>query len=144
MRIVDIIQKKGSDVLTATPEMTIVDAAVVMREFGIGLLVVCGESGKVLGVLSERDIVRGIAEYPDYINKMIVNDLATMDVATCEMDDHPEAVLNRMSEMGIRHMPVIQYGKLKGLISNRDLFRFLLEESEAGGKALQYNDFSFL
>jgi predicted transcriptional regulator len=49
-----------------------------------------------------------------------------------------------MCEMGIRHMPVVQYNKLKGLISNRDLFRFLLEESEASGKALKYNDFSFL
>lgn len=144
MRIEDIIQKKGGDVLTATPEMAVVDAAHTMSEHRIGLLVVCGESGKVLGVISERDIVRGIAEYPDYLNNMIVNDLATMDVATCDMDDHPEDVLNRMNELGIRHMPVIQYGKLKGLISNRDLFRFLLEESEAGGKALQYNDFAFL
>ena len=61
-----------------------------------------------------------------------------------KLGDHPEEVLRRMGEIGIRHMPVIQYGKLRGLISNRDLFRFLLQESEAGGKALQYNDFTFL
>ncbi|MEL0107856.1 MAG: CBS domain-containing protein [Rhodospirillales bacterium] len=144
MRIEDILQQKGGDVLTTTPEMTVVDAACIMSEYRIGLLVVCGESGKVLGVISERDIVRGVAEYPDHVDAMIVNDLATMDVATCEMGDHPEEVLRRMGEIGIRHMPVIQYGKLRGLISNRDLFRFLLQESEAGGKALQYNDFTFL
>ena len=53
-------------------------------------------------------------------------------------------ILNRMGEHGIRHMPVIQYGKLKGLVSNRDLFRFLIAESEAGEKALNYTEFNYL
>ncbi|MGY8990204.1 MAG: CBS domain-containing protein [Rhodospirillales bacterium] len=144
MRIDDILQQKGVDVITATPEMLITKVAQIMSEYRIGLLVVCGESGKVIGVISERDIVRGVAEYPDHTTTMIVSDLATMDVAVCTPEDHPETVLKRMCEMGIRHMPVVQYNKLKGLISNRDLFRFLLEESEASGKALKYNDFSFL
>jgi len=144
MKIADIIQQKGDEVIAATPEMTVLVAAQIMSEYRIGLMVVCGESGKVLGVISERDIVRGVAEQPNRISEMVVNELATMEVATCELEDHPEAVLKRMSEMGIRHMPVIQYGKLRGLISNRDLFQFLLEESDAGDKALQYSDISYL
>lgn len=144
MRIDDVIQQKGGEVITATPEMSVVEAAQIMSEYRIGLLVVCGENGKVLGVISERDIVRGVAHQPERMGEMNVTELATMDVATCDLEDHPEAVLKRMTEMGIRHMPVIQYGRLKGLISNRDLFRFLLEESEAGEKALQYTDFNYL
>jgi len=144
MQIADIIQQKGDQVIAATPEMLIVEAAQIMSEYRIGLLVVCGESGKVVGVISERDIVRGVAEQPDRLAEMIVNELATMEVATCELEDHPEEILKRMGEMGIRHMPVIQYGKLRGLISNRDLFRFLLEESDAGDKAMQYAEFSYL
>ncbi|MEX2450593.1 MAG: CBS domain-containing protein [Rhodospirillales bacterium] len=144
MRIDDVIQQKGGEVITATPEMSVVEAAQIMSEYRIGLLVVCGENGKVLGVISERDIVRGVAHQPERMGEMNVTELATMDVATCDLEDHPEAVLKRMTEMGIRHMPVIQYGRLKGLISNRDLFRFLLEESEAGEKALRYTDFNYL
>lgn len=144
MKIEDVIQQKGGDVITATPEMNVVEAANLMSEYRIGLLVVCGENGKILGVISERDIVRGVAYQPERIGEMGVTEIATMNVETCELEDHPEAILKRMSDLGIRHMPVIQYGRLKGLISNRDLFRFLLEESDAGEKALQYTDFNYL
>ena len=105
MRIDDIIQQKGGDVITATPEMAVVQAAQLMSEYRIGLLVVCGESGKVIGVVSERDIVRGIAEQPDRIAGMIVNELASTNIETCEPDDNPQSVLNRMCKLGIRHMP---------------------------------------
>ena len=144
MQIEDILHQKGGEVITTTPEMSVVQAAQIMSEHRIGLLVVCGESGTVHGVVSERDIVRGVADYPDHITTMVVNDLATMDVATCEPKDHPETVLNRMGEIGIRHMPVIQYGKFKGLITNRDIFRFMLEESDVGDKALQFNELEYI
>ena len=107
MQIDDILQQKGVDVITATPEMLITQVAQIMNEYRIGLFVVCGESGKVVGVISERDVVCGVADYPEHMTTMIISDLATMEVATCEPEDHPETVLNRMCEMGIRHMPVV-------------------------------------
>lgn len=126
----DIIKIKGSDVVTTTPESTIEATAQLLTDKRIGLVAVRESSGQCVGVLSERDIVRAVAEYGAQAAAMRVADFMTRKVVVCGPRDHPNTVVNSMKERRIRHMPVVENGKLMGLVSIGDLLKHLLEHDE--------------
>ncbi len=130
MTVQSILKQKGRRVQTMTPEALVSDAARVLSDQRIGILVVCDERNKVVGVLSERDLVRAIAERAVSIAELRVSDLLTRDIVTCTPHDTPhdtpQDVMRAMNERGFRHMPVVEDGELKGLISSGDILQYML------------------
>ena len=132
MGMYKVISDKGRRVVTTTPETLVPAAAQRLKEYKIGLLVVCSDGGKVVGVLSERDLVGAVAEGGEQISAMKVEALMTRNPLTCDMDDSPYEILQTMNREGFRHMPVLKNGKLKGLVSSRDVLKHLLELADLG------------
>ena len=132
MGMAKVLSDKGRRVVTTTPETLVPAAAQQLREYKIGLLVVCDGKGDVVGVLSERDLVGAVADGGGRISTMKVEALMTRDPITCDMDDSPYEVLHTMTKEGFRHMPVLKDGKLKGLVSSRDVLKHLLELADLG------------
>ena len=132
MGMAKVLSDKGRRVVTTTPETLVPAAAQQLREYKIGLLVVCDGDGEVVGVLSERDLVGAVADGGGQISNMKVEALMTRDPITCDMDDSPYEVLHTMNREGFRHMPVLKGGKLKGLASSRDVLKHLLELADLG------------
>jgi len=130
MLIEYILGVKGEDVVTVAPDTPLQAAAELMRTNVIGIIVVCSYRGRVVGVLSERDFVRGIAENIESLDEMSVNDLMTPDPITCEPSTDPIDVMITMKQKGFRHMPVINGDVLVGLISITDLNKFILAEAD--------------
>ena len=136
MTVQSILKQKGRRVQTMTPEALVSDAARVLSDQRIGILVVCDERNKVVGVLSERDLVRAVAERAGSIAELRVGDLLTRDIVTCTPHDTPQDVMRAMSERGFRHMPVVEDGELKGLISSGDILQHMLPEARVDKAAL--------
>lgn len=128
----NVISAKGRHVVTVAPGASIKEAARKLREYRIGLLVVCDDVGQVVGVLSERDLVRAVAERDGDIAGLKVETLMTRDPVTCNLGDSPAEVLRTMNNKGFRHMPVVEEGRLKGLVSSRDVLWHLLERADLG------------
>lgn len=132
MEVGDILLKKGVSVITAPPDTTVVTAARIMTKNKIGLLLICSQPGRLVGWLSERDIVGIVSESTGDISQVTVESVIHGDFPTCTPEDNPRDILDTMHDQGYRYMPVIEYGKLKGLVSSRDILKFLVEESDAG------------
>lgn len=106
-----------------------------MTENNIGIVVVCCEEGLVLGVVSERDIIRTLVDWPEEINSLQISQLFHDELFACGPEDAISDVMETMKENHFRHMPVIQYGKLAGLVSFGDLLIFQLEQAGLDDKA---------
>ena len=121
MLIRDILKKKGSKTFTATKETKIVDIAHILAKENIGAIVIL-EKEKVAGILSERDIVRGFTQKKSVRNTQ-AQELMTKNVFTCGLEDNNEDLLTLMVSKHFRHLPVIDKGKLVGVVSIGDLVR---------------------
>ncbi|PRZ43735.1 CBS domain protein [Antricoccus suffuscus] len=126
MNISEILRRKGSDVITVVPATTVRDLIVVMAEHNIGAAVVQGADSRVLGIVSERDVVRrlvdgvGVLDHP-------VEEIMTADVTVCRTDSSIEQVRAEMTERRIRHLPVIDDGELKGIVSIGDVVKSAID-----------------
>ena len=144
MNVDQLLRIKGTDVVTVSPDMNFTEAACTLRDNKIGMVVVCMNGGRLVGVLYERDLVSVIADFPEQIASLKVESVMTSDVATCGPSDDLDSVLALMNDRGIRHAPVVEYGNLKGLVSSRDLLKHLLNEHEMDGKASDWAELDFL
>tara|TARA_R110001592_G_scaffold309733_1_gene584110 strand:+ start:2932 stop:3426 length:495 start_codon:yes stop_codon:yes gene_type:complete len=122
-----LVEEKGSAVSTISPDDLVVDAARMMAEEKIGVLVCCDDPTIVAGVISERDIVRVFAEHPEGVGAMLVHDVMTKDVRTCHMDDDIATAMAIMQKGGFRHLPVVDDGRLRALISATDILMFYMK-----------------
>jgi len=125
MDINSILKDKGTEIFHIAPSAGIVDAAARMRRDNVGALLVRGEDGEFKGIITERDIVnalgRGGADFGSVrVSEMMVS-IERLIVA--EPDDQCEHVMAVMIQKGIRHMPVVESGRIAGVISIRDLVR---------------------
>ena len=125
-----LIGQKGNEVATISPQDTIGHAVKVLSEKKIGSLVVTDAQGAIKGILSEHNIVRKLAETPGQTLPQKVEENMNTKVQVCSLDDTLVAVLNSMSQGRFRHMPVVEDGKLCGLLSIGDLVNFRLQELE--------------
>ena len=121
MLIRDILKKKGSKTFTASKETKIVDIAHILAKENIGAIVIV-ENEKVIGILSERDIVRGFTQKNSVRNTQ-AQELMTKNVFTCGMEDNNEDLLTLMVNKHFRHMPVVDNDKLIGVVSIGDLVK---------------------
>ena len=130
MTIKQILKSKGSAVTSVPPTATILDVAKLLREKRIGAVLVQDAGGKVLGILSERDIVRFIAEHGARTLDMTAAQLMTAEVRTASTDDTVQQVMAVMTERRFRHLPVVERGELVGLISIGDVVKTMIDEKE--------------
>ena len=137
MDVASILRSKGSSVATAPPEATITDIAAKLKEEKIGALVVSDDGLKVLGIISERDIVRGLADHGLDLLEKRAEELMTAEVMTCTPNDTTGDLMAVMSEKRIRHIPVTENGELCGIVSIGDVVKDRLDEIEREANALR-------
>ena len=124
------ILENHSDPLSVEPDTSIAAAAKIMADRRIGFLLILNSDGSLHGVISERDIVRRMADTPGQTLPQAVEDLMTKDVLTCAPADSMIDVLKRMTEGKFRHMPVMDGTSLVGMITVGDVVNFRLTELE--------------
>lgn len=136
MLIADILRDKGSQVQTTTAGTPLKDAIAVLASKRIGVLVVSSDGRKIEGILSERDIVRGLANESTDFSSHRVGDLMTSNVFTCGPDTTVASVMELMDKKRIRHVPVTVKNELAGVVSIRDIVNARLKEADAERKEL--------
>lgn len=137
MTVARILAIKGSDVVIAQPHMTLREAADVLCRHRIGAVVVADASRKVLGILSERDIVRAVSAGGSEALNDPVSRHMTSKVITAAEDQSIEETMGVMTESRIRHLPVLRDGRLVGVVSIGDVVKIRLEAIETEHKALR-------
>jgi CBS domain-containing protein len=137
MNVEAILRHKGSAVTTITPQATIRDAAALLRREKIGAVVVSSDGAKVDGILSERDIVHGLAERGAALLDAGVAELMMRRVFTCAPPDSVCDLMATMTERRIRHIPVLREGKLAGIVSIGDVVKQRLDEIEYEASSLR-------
>src|SRR5215210_276121 len=130
MSVGAILKSKGSDVETIAGDATVGEAVARLRDNKIGALVVSSDGRTVDGVLSERDVVGGLADHGGDILERKVEDVMTKRVATCSPEDGVEKVMLEMTELRARHFPVVDDGRLVGIVTIGDVVKNRLEEVE--------------
>lgn len=125
-----LLQSKGAEVFGLRPQNTLHEAVEMLRDKKVGALIVKDSEGKLQGILSERDIVRKLAETPGQTLAQRVEDVMTTAVETCELDDPLISVLRKMTDGRFRHMPVVEDGNLVGIVSIGDVVNYRLNELE--------------
>ena len=130
MKVSDILQSKGNAVATVRPEATISTVVHRLRLERIGALVVSEDGVKVNGIISERDVVNGLAEEGGGLLDRHVDHLMTRAVKTCGREANLRDVMTLMTNRRIRHLPVVEDGRLIGIISIGDVVKSRLQEVE--------------
>ena len=128
MSVGEILKAKGADVQTIEGDATVADAVERLRDERIGALVVSPDGETIDGVLSERDIIVGLANHRADLLRMKVRDLMTTSVTTCSPEDGVEKVMLEMTELRARHFPVVDDGRLVGIVSIGDVVKNRLDE----------------
>lgn len=137
MNVEIILKAKGHEVATTKPDATLAAVAGDLVARKIGALVVSTDGDSVDGIISERDIVRAIAEAGAAALEKPVSSAMTRDVFTCSRKDSVQELMSTMSQKRIRHLPVTEDGKLCGMISIGDVVKFRIEEVEYEAEALR-------
>ena len=136
MTVKAILSRKGNDVVTVEPNAPLAVAIKVLAERRIGALVITGADHRVVGILSERDIVRTVAERgPGALNQAVA-DVMTRKVVTCSQSETVCEIMERMTSGKFRHVPVVEQGRLIGLVSIGDIVKSRVEEMERESAAL--------
>ena len=130
MRVQDILRNKGSVVETIRPDAKVLMAVHRMRMQNVGSLVVSRDGERVDGVLSERDIVRGLTNHGAGLVEMSVVAVMSRSVPTCALGDSLTSVMSQMTRTRNRHVPVVDDGRLCGILSVGDVVKHRLEEME--------------
>lgn len=130
MTVAAILARKGRDVLTTTAGKTVAEAVEVLAKRKIGALVVVEQSDRIVGIISERDIVRAIGTTGGDALKDPVSSIMTKTVVTCGDHETINDVMSRMTRGRFRHLPVADNGRLAGIISIGDVVKARIEEVE--------------
>ncbi len=130
MNVASLLATKGRDVATINQERSVHDAVAMLKERGIGALVVVGGTGPLTGILSERDIVRAFAREGAAALDLRVAALMSTAVTTCQESTTMNELMATMTDKRIRHVPVVQGGLLVGLVSIGDVVKARVTELE--------------
>jgi CBS domain-containing protein len=137
MKIETILQSKGTAVHAVRETDSIADAVKLLNDKNIGVVVVTGPGDKISGILSERDIVRNMADDGGAVMHAPVSRCMTPDPVTCTPESTVNELMQIMTRRRIRHVPVIDQGRLAGLISIGDVVKYKIEEAELEAAALR-------
>ena len=137
MTVKAILSHKSPDILSIEPTATLAQAAKLLAERRIGAVLVLGIEGRVAGILSERDIVRALAERGASMLDERVDQVMTRKVFTCSQTDTVAHIMEQMTAQKFRHVPVVDEGRLTGIISIGDVVKYRLHEIENETNALR-------
>jgi CBS domain-containing protein len=129
MTVARIINEKGRDVVTVSSKTSLADIAATLSEKRIGAVVVV-EGDAIRGIVSERDVVRAVAKHGGDGLAMLAADWMTAKVVTCRPEDTIQELMQKMTTGRFRHLPVVEHGKLAGIISIGDVVKRRIEEVE--------------
>lgn len=137
MYVETILRKKGQDVVSVRPDDTVGRVARVLNENNIGAALVCDTTGRIVGIISERDIVRGMARHQPGVTRKLARELMTSPVITCEPETSVDQLMEMMTNRRIRHLPVMKDGKLLGVVSIGDVVKQRITEFQRETDALR-------
>ena len=137
MKVSSILKAKGASVATTSPTTTFFPVTWELKQKGIGALVVSGDGSTVLGLIAERDIVRALTEHGPKLLALPASRVMTSPVITCSPDDNITTVMGWMTRHRTRHVPVVDKGKLCGIVSIGDVIKYRLDELEMEGNVLR-------
>jgi CBS domain-containing protein len=137
MTVKAILSRKGSDVVTADPNATLAEAVRILAARRIGAVVVTGADRRIVGILSERDVVRVLGDNGPAALDLPISEVMTRKVTTCSMRDTVAELMERMTTGKFRHVPVVEDGRLAGLVSIGDVVKWRVHEIEDESDALR-------
>ena len=130
MNVAAILKMKGKGVFTASADTSLLEIAKLLEQHGIGCIVVEADEGKVVGIVSERDLVRAVGKSGAKVLKDPVSVYMTKTVVTAREADPIDRLMSEMTVHRFRHMPVVQRGRLIGLVSIGDLVKMHIAEAD--------------
>ncbi|WP_343571858.1 CBS domain-containing protein [Mycobacterium sp.] len=136
MRIADVLRGKGAAVVTIDPDATVAELIAGLADHNIGAMVVAGPEG-VTGIVSERDVVRQMHTHGASVLSQPVRKIMTTMVSTCSKEDTVDSLTLLMTENRVRHVPVLEDGKLIGIVSIGDVVKTRMQELESEHQQLQ-------
>jgi len=137
MKVADILKSKGASVVTMRPESPITSVIQRLRLERIGAVVISSDGETIQGIVSERDIVYALGERGAELLTLRASDIMSRDVVTCAPDDQIRQVMARMTHRRVRHVPVLESGRLAGIVSIGDVVKNRLEEVEMEATVLR-------
>lgn len=137
MKLRDILQIKGPQVYSIGPDQSVLDAVAVLMQHRVGALLVRDDRGGVVGVLSERDVLRECLHHSAELDRIPVRDAMTANVIVCVPEDGIDYAMGVMTKNRIRHLPVMEGSRLAGLISIGDLVKASLDEAQYENRYLR-------
>lgn len=137
MQVKHILQQKGRDVVTVPGTATLAEAARLLSGRRIGAVVVHDGDGAIAGILSERDIINAIAEKSAQALALSVTAHMTQRVSTCRESDSIDDLMELMTRRRFRHVPVVENGKLTGIVSIGDVVKSRMAETELEAESLR-------
>ena len=130
-------EKKSNEVTTTVADQSVNEAAKLLHSKRIGALLVVDDKNSMSGIISERDIARGLALHGASVSALKVSDLMTSNVLVCSPEDSLEKLMVVMTNNRIRHLPVLRNGRLTGVISIGDVVKIRLEAIETEHRAMR-------
>lgn len=137
MIIREILAFKGGTTFSTSPEKPVMEAIQQMVERSIGSLIVLDDAGKMIGIITERDILRAVHKYTSGLSKYKVSDLMTTRLIVGGPEDTVDQVRGMMTENHIRHLPVVEGDNLLGVITFHDVAKVCLNEASFENKLLK-------
>lgn len=137
MKLAELIKGKPVEIIKIDADSTIVEAANLITDNQVGALLVTSDGGEIAGILSERDIVRGVSQHGADMHEVKVSELMTAKLIRCAPTDSVNEAMAMMTDRHIRHLPVFDGEQLVGLISNRDLLKCRMMEIQSEAEALR-------
>ena len=134
-----LIKEKGAGVITTEPATTVAEVADIIARKRIGAVVVTEQDDQVVGIISERDIVNGLSKRGTGLLDLPISDVMTRDVFTCATTEDVNQLRREMTNRRARHIPIVEEGKLIGIISIGDIVKNRLDELES--EAQQMRDY---
>lgn len=136
-RVSDVLRAKGERVLMVTPETPVMEVAQRMREERVGAFVVSSDGRRVEGLITERDIVFGLARYGEATLTLRASALMSQAVHTCRFDDSVRSVMTTMTNSRVRHLPVVEHGEVCGIISIGDVTKTFIDETDLEARVMR-------
>jgi CBS domain-containing protein len=136
-KVSSVLKHKGHDVVIVAQQQTVAWVVKVLAQNRIGAVPVINVEGQLIGIISERDIIRGMSEHADAVLTLPAEQLMTRDVKTCSSEDQLVDLMEVMTLQRIRHLPVIENGALHGIVSIGDVVKQRLEEVQSEAEELR-------
>ena len=136
MRVGNVLGAKEQRLISVAPEASVKEALALFVEHNVGSLPVVNASGKLVGIFTERDVLFGDHRDAEQFHRQLIKEVMTPNPFTCSSNDAVHEVMGKMSQNRIGQMPVVDEGKLVGMVSNGDLIKSLYNHADAANQQL--------